>query len=430
MKCESRVAWAALIALGILGVSVVGCGSETSEPEDDAGQPTSSGSAGSTASVGAAGTGGTGAGSGAGSSSGGTGGSGSGEGGSGSGEGGSDEGTGGSTSGAGGSDEGAGGSSSGAGGSGSGTGGGDPGAVDFRLYGYATTGDGTTGGKGGQVVSVSSLDALRREAARDGAVIIQITGKISGSGDDVDVTSDKTLVGVGSSGELEGIGLNLRRASNIIVRNLKIHHVLASSGNGDGIHMDESHNVWIDHCELWAESPAVNSDKDKYDGLIDATHESSNITISWSYLHDHWKGMLVGSSDKDNSDRRITFHHNRFRNVNSRVPSYRGGNGHVFNNYFEDVPASGVNSRVGACLRVEGNHFYKVKNPITTLDSPAGGTHRIDNLFEQTTGTQESGQDCSWTAPYEYPLDRAAAVKALVLEHAGVGKTDPLANLP
>ncbi|MDC0676937.1 pectate lyase family protein [Sorangium atrum] len=412
MKCESRVAWAALIALG---VSVVGCGSETSAPEDDAGQPTSSGSAGSTASVGAAGSGGTGAGSGTGSASGATGGSGGGEGGSGSGEGGSDEGTGSS--------------SSGEGGSGSGAGG-DPGAVDFRLYGYATTGDGTTGGKGGQVVSVSSLDALRREAARDGALIIQITGKISGSGDDVDVTSDKTLVGVGSSGELEGIGLNLRRSSNIIVRNLKIHHVLASSGNGDGIHMDESHNVWIDHCELWAESPAVNSDKDKYDGLIDATHESSNITISWSYLHDHWKGMLVGSSDKDDSDRRITFHHNRFRNVNSRVPSYRGGNGHVFNNYFEDVLASGVNSRVGACLRVEGNHFYKVKNPITTLDSPAGGTHRIDNLFEETTGTQASGEDCSWTAPYEYPLDRAASVKALVLEHAGVGKTDPLANLP
>ncbi|WP_437274520.1 hypothetical protein WME90_25050 [Sorangium sp. So ce375] len=420
MKCESRVAWAALMALGISGISVVGCGSETSDPEGDEGQPTSSGSAGSTAS---ASTGGSGAGSGTASSSGGTGGAGSGTGGAGSGEGGADEGTGGSSSGEGGSSSGEGGSSSGAGGS-------SPGGADFRLYGYATTGDGTTGGKGGEVVSVSSLDALRREAARDGAVIIRITGKISGSDDDVDVASDKTIVGVGSSGEIEGIGLNLRRASNIIVRNLKIHHVLAKTGNGDAIHMDESHNVWIDHCELWADSPAVNSDKDKYDGLIDATHESSDITISWSYLHDHWKGMLVGSSDKDASDRRITYHHNRFRNVNSRLPSYRGGNGHIFNNYFEDISASGVNSRVGACLRVEGNHFYKVKNPITTLDSPAGGTHRIDNVFEETTGTQQSGQDCSWTAPYEYPLDRAAAVKALVLEHAGVGKTDPLANLP
>ncbi|WP_437585420.1 pectate lyase family protein [Sorangium sp. So ce1000] len=429
MKCESRVAWAALIALGINGISVVGCGSETSDPEGDEGQPTSSGSAGSTAS---AGTGGSGAGSssvGTVGSSVGTVGSGSGTVGSGSGEGGAD-GTGGASSGEGGASSGEGGSSSGEGGSSSGEGGSSPGGVDFRLYGYATTGDGTTGGKGGEVVSVSSLDALRREASRDGALIVQITGKISGSGDDVDVASDKTIVGVGSSGELEGIGLNLRRSSNVIVRNLKIHHVLASSGNGDAIHMDESHNVWIDHCELWAESPAVNSDKDKYDGLIDATHESSNITVSWTYLHDHWKGMLVGSSDSDDSDRRITYHHNRFRNVNSRLPSYRGGNGHVFNNYFEDIAASGVNSRVGACLRVEGNHFYKVKNPITTLDSPAGGTHRVDNVFEQTTGTQASGADCTWTAPYEYPLDRAAAVKALVLEHAGVGKTDPLANLP
>ncbi|WP_434040936.1 MULTISPECIES: pectate lyase family protein [Sorangium] len=407
MKCETQVVLAALFAIGF---SAVGCGTETSGPSDDGeGQPTGSASVSSSS---GAGTGGSIAGSsGSGSATAGTGGGG---------EGGGASGAGGSTGGTGGGD----------GGSDSAGTGGSPSGADFRLYGYATTGDGTTGGKGGEVVSVSSLDDLRTEAARPGALIIQITGKISGSGDDVDVASDKTIVGVGTSGELEGIGLNLRRSSNIIVRNLKIHHVLADSGNGDGIHMDESHNVWIDHCELWADSPAVNSDKDKYDGLIDATHESSDITISWTYLHDHYKGMLVGSSDNDDSDRRITFHHNRINNVNSRLPSYRGGNGHVFNNYFENVPTSGVNSRVGACLRVEGNHFFKVKNPITTLDSPAGGTHRIDNVFEETTGTQESGEDCAWTAPYDYPLDSSATVKALVLEHAGVGKTDPLENLP
>ncbi|WP_437826123.1 pectate lyase family protein [Sorangium sp. So ce1153] len=421
MKCESRVALAALIAVSI---SSVGCGSEGSDPgEDDGGQPTSSASVSSSSGAGSSGSGAT-----SGSSSSSTGGigSGSGSGAGGSGEGGAASGTGGS--GEGGAASGTGGS--GEGGGATGTGGGSSGPVDFRLYGYATTGDGTTGGKGGEVVSVSSLDALKTEAARSGALIIQVTGKIRGSGDDVDVASDKTIVGVGSSGEIEGVGLNLRRSSNIILRNLKIHHVLASSGNGDGIHMDESHNIWIDHCELWADSPAVNSDKDKYDGLIDATHESSDITISWTYLHDHWKGMLVGSSDSDDSDRRITFHHNHINNVNSRLPSYRGGNGHVFNNYFENVATSGVNSRVGACLRVEGNHFFKVKNPITTLDSAAGGTDRKDNVFEETTGTQASGADCAWSAPYEYPLDSSAAVKAVVLEHAGVGKTDPLENLP
>ncbi|WP_438003224.1 right-handed parallel beta-helix repeat-containing protein [Sorangium sp. So ce321] len=415
MKCESQVVLAALFAIGL---SAVGCGTEASGPsDDDEGQPTGSASVSASSS---AGTGGSIAGSGgSGSATAGTGGSGAGGGSSTSGTGGSGEG--GGASGTGGS---------GAGGGASGTGGSSPGTVDFGLYGYATTGDGTTGGKGGEVVSVSSLDALKTEAAKSGALIIQVTGKLSGSGDDVDVASDKTIVGVGSSGEIEGVGLNLRRSSNVIIRNLKIHHVLASSGNGDGIHMDESHNVWIDHCELWADSPAVNSNKDKYDGLIDATHESSDITISWTYLHDHWKGMLVGSSDSDDSDRRITFHHNHFNNVNSRLPSYRGGNGHVFNNYFENVPTSGVNSRVGACLRVEGNHFFKVQNPITTLDSAAGGTDRKDNVFEETTGTQASGEDCAWSAPYDYPLDSSAAVKALVLEHAGVGKTDPLENLP
>jgi pectate lyase len=244
----------------------------------------------------------------------------------------------------------------------------------------------------------------------------------------VRVASDKTIVGIGTSGELDGVELTLRKSSNIILRNLKIHHVEAE--DGDAIHLEGTHDVWIDHCELWADSPAVQPDKDKYDGLIDITRDSSDVTISWSYLHDHWKGMLIGASDSDTIDRRVTFHHNYIRNVNSRLPSYRGGKGHIYNSYFEDIPTSGVNSRVDACLRVEGNHFYRVKHPITTLDSDAGGTDRRGNKFEETTGDQASGKDCTWEAPYSYPLDDVEDVKALVTEHAGVGKTDPLENLP
>lgn len=439
MKVELGAALSALLMIGASGWVVMGCGSDGGDasPEE---QPGPAGGAGGTGSGSAASSGGLGASSASG-TSGGAGGNGGSSGGVG-GDSASSGGSGGDASSSVGSTGGA--SSSGSGGSGgdsSSSSGGDPSSSasstgsgdvggdgpDFGLYGY---GRNATGGKGGAVVSVSSLDALRAEAKKPGALIIRITGKISGSGDDVDVASDKTIVGVGSSGELQGIGLNLRRSSNIILRNLKIHHVLASSGNGDAIHLDGTHDVWIDHCELWAESPAVNSDKDKYDGLIDITHESSDITVSWSYLHDHWKGMLIGSSDKDDSDRRVTFHHNYFRNVNSRVPSYRGGKGHVYNNYYEDVPTSGVNSRVGACLRVEGNHFLRVKNPVTTLDSPAGGTDLRDNLFEQVTGTQMSGATCVWDAPYDYPLDAASRVKALVTEHAGVGKIDPLEGLP
>lgn len=40
-------------------------------------------------------------------------------------------------------------------------------------------------------------------------------------------------------------------------------------------------------------------DKDYYDGLIDITHASEWVTISNTYLHDHWKASLIGHSDNN-----------------------------------------------------------------------------------------------------------------------------------
>ncbi len=79
------------------------------------------------------------------------------------------------------------------------------------------------------------------------------------------------------------------------------------------------------------------------------------ITISWCYFHDHHKTHLVGSNDYDlYADRKITFHHNRYENVSSRLPFYRCAVGHVFNNYIYRGLSGCVNPRLGACLRYAG----------------------------------------------------------------------------
>jgi pectate lyase len=98
--------------------------------------------------------------------------------------------------------------------------------------------------------------------------------------------------------------------------------------------------------------------------LIDVTHNSDHITISWNYFHDHHKSNLVGSSNSDKHDRKITFHHNYYKNIASRTPSYRAGVGHVYNNLFEHITENGINTRVGACVKVEHNVFDDVKDPI------------------------------------------------------------------
>jgi len=43
---------------------------------------------------------------------------------------------------------------------------------------------------------------------------------------------------------------------------------------------------------------------------------------------------ILGSSDTDNFDRKVTFHHNWYRNIKSRLPLNRFGNAHVYNNYY------------------------------------------------------------------------------------------------
>lgn len=305
------------------------------------------------------------------------------------------------------------------------------GTPDFHLFGFAA--GVTTGGKGGQTVTVSTLADLQSAAASTSPMIIQVSGKIAGTtgSDIVRVASNKTIVGIGSTAELFAVELTLSNSSNIIVRNLKISHVLASNHDGDLVHLQDTHNVWIDHCELFNEPPQTQPDKDLYDGLIDLTHDVSNVTISWCFMHDHWKGDLIGSSDSDNFDRRATFHHNIYQNVASRTPSYRFGNGHVYNTYFTGVFTSGVNSRMGAVLRVEGNVFENTNNPITSLDSDQVGFWDVaDNQFLSCTGNQPTTSNGTFVPPYTYHLDPSSSVKALVTQWTGVGKTDPLQNLP
>jgi pectate lyase len=306
-----------------------------------------------------------------------------------------------------------------------------PGAPDFHLFGFAA--GVTTGGKGGQTVTVSTLAALQSAAANTSSMIIQVSGKITGTtgSDIVRVASNKTIVGLGSTAELFAVELSLANSSNIIVRNLKISHVLASNNDGDLIHLQETHNVWIDHCELFNEPPQTQPNKDLYDGLVDITHNSSNVTISWTFFHDHWKSNLIGSSDSDNFDRTTTFHHNMYNNIASRTPSYRFGHGHVYNTYFTGIMLTGVNSRMGAVLRVEGNVFENASDPITSQDSAqVGFWDVIDNQFVNCTGNQPTTSNGTFVPPYVYHLDSSAQVKALVIQWSGVGKTDPLQNLP
>ncbi len=296
----------------------------------------------------------------------------------------------------------------------------------FNMVGFATLNGGTTGGQGGPSVTVTTGTELQNAINLGGPRIIYVNGTITLSNSsglskiDIKDVSDISIIGVGTKGEFNGIGIKMTRTSNVILRNLKIHHVL--SGDKDCISTEgPANNIWVDHCELYNEYDGV--DKDYYDALLDAKAESAYLTYSWNKLHDSWKASLNGSSESDTYDRRVTYHHNSFININSRLPLYRGGQGHIYNNYYQDVPTSGVNSRINAKLRVENNVFVNVNNPICSLDSDVIGYWDVSgNTFTNCTGNVPTTSTCSYTPPYSYTLDATGTVQSNVANNAGVGK--------
>ncbi|KAJ3578933.1 hypothetical protein NPX13_g1637 [Xylaria arbuscula] len=167
--------------------------------------------------------------------------------------------------------------------------------TDAADVGYATENGGTTGGAGGTTTTVSDLASFTAAAEADDAYVIVVDGAISG-GYQTRVGSNKSIIGVNGA-SLEGVGLYIKDQSNVIVRNIAISKVLAD--NGDAIGIQASTNVWVDHVEL---SSDMNNGKDYYDGLFDVTHASDYVTLSNSYLHDHYKASLVGHSDSNGDE--------------------------------------------------------------------------------------------------------------------------------
>lgn len=329
---------------------------------------------------------------------------------------------------------------------------------DDAPVGYAAMNGGTDGGFGGDEVTELLLsdyeswseedtagEALyqvlkdHQDASGDGLVVhVDVTvtqSDVDESKIDVKDVSNVSVLGVEGEGEFDGIGFKVTRSENIVFRNLSIHHV--SEGEGDALEVTEnSSNVWIDHNDFYSELDDV--DKDFYDGLVDIKRNSEYVTVSWNRFSDHWKTSLVGHNDSEgDAPDRITYHHNSFKNLNTRVPLIRHADVHMLNNVFEDINGSAINSRMGAQVLVEGNHFDNVGSGETDShdgqiegavgwwygSSETGYWNLVDNEFVDTPHEHlESTTD--FTVPYDYEAQSPEEARDAVGEHAGAGVID------
>ena len=284
--------------------------------------------------------------------------------------------------------------------------------------GYAMVDGSTTGGKGGQTVTVTNLTDFRNAAKSSLPMIIYVSGNFTGTGM-IDVLSNKTIIGLNGA-TLNGIGLALYRSSNIIIKNMKINKVVGY----DCITIKETtHHVWVDHCELWADR---NNGWDYYDELLEVTDRSDYVTISNTIFHDTNIAFLIGGGDYATADighLKVTMYGNYFYNVSERQPCTRFGFMHVFNNYILNGSGYGVGVTMDATVRVENNYFENQSVPIRTTFNlrPGFVSGASTNFYKNCGANQISTSASNWIPPYEYQsvLLAAADVPAKVLSSAG-----------
>lgn len=296
-----------------------------------------------------------------------------------------------------------------------------PVATGFASVPTAELPDGTTGGAAGRTVVVRDADALAASAASDGPLTILVAGEIIvGDGGMITVTDDKTIAGTASGGEIVDGGLFVNHASNVIIRNLTFRDsFIAGDWDGkspdndnDGIRIDTSDHVWIDHNEFARIG----------DGQLDIRKDSTAVTASWNYFHDHNKTLGVGWTP--NLVTTLTLHHNRFSNVHQRNGSIDNvAYGHAYNNWLSGVSSYGMNSRGGSTMLVESSVFEHARQPLLVADTAR--LHQRDNIFTDVwqATSAETGPTFEATEFYEYTADPVEDVVDLLTRFSGTTKT-------
>ncbi|KAI4342510.1 hypothetical protein MLD38_027132 [Melastoma candidum] len=148
-------------------------------------------------------------------------------------------------------------------------------------------------------------------------------------------------------------GINIhdcKQGGNAMVRDSPQHYGWRTLSDGDGMSIFGGSHVWVDHCSL----------SNCKDGLIDAIHGSTAITISNNYMTHHDKVMLLGHSDSYTQDKnmQVTIAFNHFgEGLVQRMPRCRHGYFHVVNNDYTHWEMYVIGGSANPTINSQGNRF-------------------------------------------------------------------------
>lgn len=204
------------------------------------------------------------------------------------------------------------------------------------------------------------------------------------------VASQKTIVGVGSKGIIQGKGLYIAGgANNVIIQNIKIQELNPQYvWGGDAIALDNADLVWIDRVTTYhigrqhivlgnGPSKRVTISNNDIDGRSDYS-ATCNVSVddlphmkppltSTKGKH-YWALYFTGSSDL------VTFKNNYVHSTSGRSPKVAGNTVlHSINNYFYDNPGHNFEIGSGARILAEGNAFQNTAAPIEVSSIESNG---------------------------------------------------------
>ncbi|KAG6951291.1 hypothetical protein JG687_00013716 [Phytophthora cactorum] len=222
----------------------------------------------------------------------------------------------------------------------------------------------------------------------DGDSTMQQTGGCDSGGKSIEVTydnaaktplsvaSDKTLVGEGIKGVLNGKGLRIEGSNviiqNILITNLNPHLVWGGDAISIGGSGEAPKNIWIDHVKI--SSVGRQMIVVHFSGATGVTISNSDFDGNTKFSascdgHHYWGFLLYGKTTQ------ISLVGNYIHTMSGRGPKIGGAEGdnvvvHAANNYFDDNTGHAFDIAAGAYVLAEGNYFSSVKTP--NLDDPAG----------------------------------------------------------
>ncbi|KAH6970584.1 pectin lyase [Ilyonectria sp. MPI-CAGE-AT-0026] len=210
------------------------------------------------------------------------------------------------------------------------------------------------------------------------------------------VGSNKSIVGSGSKGIIQGKGLRLPATSkNVIIQNVHITDLNpASVWGGDALQLEGNDGVWVDHCTF-----------SKIGRMMVVTHfAASRLTISYTEFsgvtttsatcnkNHYWTAMFIANGDK------VTLDRNYWHDVSGRAPKL-GEDGvstivQASNNYFANCKGHAFDVYPGTTVLLEGNLFEAVTTPMTAGSEKVSSVYTVPDSGSISACASSLGRSC------------------------------------